>query len=407
MKKLALAAMFAATLVVHAQEPAKDRFVVHEWGTFTAVYGADGTMMDWRPLTTSDLPRFVYDRATVAPVVRVNEKKNMVQSKQRMETPVLYFYAGKEMTVDVSVGFPQGLITEWYPRVRDFRPALGDGIKPVAVKDGWVRWGNVRIVPRDTKVELPKEGEASHYYHARETDADYVRVCGEDGQKVEFEKFLFYRGIGNFPLPMTVKAVDGRLSIANPSARDLGAAFAITVHADGSGQYLSLGSIKKNAAMDVVFPKQALSKADLIPGISRELQEALTKAGLYSKEAASMVKTWTDSYFEQEGTRILYLLPEALTNELLPLTISPAPTEVKRILVARIDILTPEQTAALQSLLRDLGSDAFEARDAAQKKIQNYGRFAEPALQEVVRTTTDAEIKSRAQELLGRMAPKR
>src|SRR5690242_7357014 len=36
-------------------------FVAHEWGTFTSVQGGDGVLLDWRPLQSSQLPKFVYD----------------------------------------------------------------------------------------------------------------------------------------------------------------------------------------------------------------------------------------------------------------------------------------------------------------------------------------------------------
>src|SRR5438876_3418336 len=36
-------------------------FVAHEWGTFTSVQGADGVLLDWKPLESSKLPGFVYD----------------------------------------------------------------------------------------------------------------------------------------------------------------------------------------------------------------------------------------------------------------------------------------------------------------------------------------------------------
>src|ERR1043166_8481399 len=35
---------------------------------------------------------------------------------QRMETPVIYFYADERQMLDVQVDFPQGQITEWYPQ---------------------------------------------------------------------------------------------------------------------------------------------------------------------------------------------------------------------------------------------------------------------------------------------------
>ena len=35
------------------------KFVVHEWGTFTNFSGSDGVNLEFRPLATNDLPRFI------------------------------------------------------------------------------------------------------------------------------------------------------------------------------------------------------------------------------------------------------------------------------------------------------------------------------------------------------------
>lgn len=270
----------------------RNRLIVHEWGTFTAAIGADGTMIDWMPIIGWDLPPFVYTRSrAVSTPYQIGERENRdLRSYQRMETSVLFFYSDREMSVDVEVGFPRGLITQWYPRARDFRPRLGDARTPIAVKDGWVRWGKVRIFPQDKiRPELPVE------------------------------------------------------------------------------------------------------------------EECLVMEGLYRKEARSMVKTWTESYFRTPGTRVLYIVPEAMTNELLPLTIRPEPVELKRVLVARADLMTPEQTRRLEEHVRRLGGESVSEREAAQRAIENFGRFAEPALREVIRTTKHPEIRLRAQSIVDRM----
>src|SRR6185295_15827997 len=69
---------------------------VHEWGTFTSVAGADGTAVEWLPLAgPTDLPCFV-ERS------RFNLKGGL-SGTVRMETPVLYFYAPRDTTVNVNV----------------------------------------------------------------------------------------------------------------------------------------------------------------------------------------------------------------------------------------------------------------------------------------------------------------
>src|SRR6202022_1839634 len=56
---------------------------------------------------------------------------------------------------------------------------------------------------------------------------------------------------------------------------------------------------------------------------TKELGDALVKLltakGLFEKEARAMVKTWSSAWFGEEGTRVLYILPGDLTDELLPL----------------------------------------------------------------------------------------
>src|ERR1700730_11065 len=67
--------------------------VVHEWGTFTSIAGTDGNALLWLPIPTkSDLPTFVehYRNASV---------KGGLRGKVRMETPVIYFYSHRQITV--------------------------------------------------------------------------------------------------------------------------------------------------------------------------------------------------------------------------------------------------------------------------------------------------------------------
>ena len=96
-----------------------EALVVHEWGTFTSIAGENGEALAWSPqLGSDDLPCFV-ER------FRRYRGKGFVRGTVRMETPVLYFYAPRETSVNVSVGFPGGLITEWFPRA-DVSPSEHD-----------------------------------------------------------------------------------------------------------------------------------------------------------------------------------------------------------------------------------------------------------------------------------------
>src|SRR4051812_11029335 len=106
----------AISLRLFASSDAKEKFVVHEWGTFTSVQGADGIQIEWNPLIKTDLPTFVYSRNVqqggFAKGYQLSDflGKGAMPSFVRMETPVIYFYSEKECTADVRVHFPLGRI---------------------------------------------------------------------------------------------------------------------------------------------------------------------------------------------------------------------------------------------------------------------------------------------------------
>src|SRR5436305_7117845 len=101
-----------------------------------------------------------------------------------------------------------------------------------------------------------------------------------------------------------------------------------------------------------------------VDGVRAALVDMLTEAGLYPKEARAMVETWRDSWFE-EGMRVLYLVPRATIDALLPLSITPAPQEIARVFVGRVELLSPE--------MRDTIGRAITGRDTAT--LPRYGRF--------------------------------
>ena len=127
----------------------------------------------------------------------------------------------------------------------------------------------------------------------------------------------------------------------------------------------------------------------------------LTQQGLYEKEAAAMIETWKDSWFE-EGLRAFYIVPRKRTDELLPIRISPKPAELVRVLVGRVEIVTPKMEAEILEVVKELGNESFEIRDLASERLSKYGRFAEPALKRVYENSKDPEVRARIEKLLGK-----
>lgn len=333
--------------------------VAHEWGTFTSIAGEDGRAVEWLPqLGPTDLPDFVG---------RINcSLKASLSGTVRMETPVIYFYAPREMTVDVRVRFPQGVITEWYPRLT----GLSNDIINNAFK-GDIVWTNVRVRP-GARAQFRTERDRSHYYAARATDAAPLQVGPDE------ERFLFYRGVGRIPPPIMAKVIaNGQIVVSHARGEPLGDII-LFENRDGATAYAAQHTTAARAAFNALEPEGEA------PSPQIALQKTLVAHGLYPREAQAMVDSWRGSWFEQ-GTRLFYIVSGDAVDAILPLQITPRPSEVKRVFVGRIEIPT------LQTL-REVKA-ALEKGDRI--KLAQYGRFLEPLARQLslsVPATTSREV---------------
>lgn len=355
-----------------------DKLVVHEWGTFTSIAGSDGVALEWRPLNgPSDLPRFVHSIDEGDGGLRHRKGKNDLRASVRMETPVLYFYSPAEMNVSVKVDFPKGQITEWYPQAR----AVATGID----------WGRLKVMP-GAALTFPVESAESHYYPAREVDAAPVQVCGTQGKQVQQEKFLFYRGVGTFDLPLAVTLEGENVVLKNLGKEEI-THLIIFENQGGRVGY----RVCDTFTGEMTHERPVLDKN--MDALLNELKQVLTAGGLYEREAEAMIKTWRDSWFE-EGLRVFYLLPRRTTDEILPVTIEPRPAELVRVLVGRAEVITPEMERKVQQQIGLLRDPSPQVRETAGKAIQKYGRFAEPILKRLLAQETDAEVRSEITKLI-------
>jgi hypothetical protein len=378
--RLLLPALFIFTAAaVFAAEP-EGEFTVHEWGTFTGVQGADGVQMQWNPLIAPELPHFVYDRVHAGngrvPGFVVAGKNSLV-TRQRMETPVIYFYSDRPRILDVAVHFPMGLITEWYPQ----KSAAVPGVLGQPVRNGpALHWKKVEVLAKEeaAQVSLPSDAPGSHYYAARETDASLLRVA-EENKPAEQEKFLFYRGVAYFETPLGVRLGSSdpkQASLSNSGREELRNLFIYEVRADGSLSWMTLDRLGAGETFGMDFGKPTATGAD---SLAAALRKALVGQGLYEKEAAAMVKTWESAWFAERGMRVLYLLPRAWTDRMLPLAVTPAPQKIERVMVARAEIITPAMEAALQGEIERYLTAKPEERPRIVRETRalGFGRFTE------------------------------
>jgi hypothetical protein len=366
-------------------------YVLHEWGTFTTVAGSDGVLLEGIHADDHALPGFVHSR-DLSP-------EGFAGVRTKMETPVIYVYSDREREIRVKVRFPGGILTTWYPQVRGMSPSIGRS--PPALKDGALDWGTVTVLAPGAGAETLRTVAADDpWSFARVPEANVLRVCGVDLSAAvdsESERYLFYRGLGRFDLPAQLRVEEGRVVLRcadlDPEAEarlvrvEGGRIRTVALKADpGTG-----GAVRSAALEDLAETK--------IDDLAGTLADQLACRGLTRAEALGMVRTWRKSWLESPGTRVLLPLPRRVADEVLPLEVSPAPRETVRVLVARLDILTPDEERRAEETART-AKDVAEAAKA-------LGRWAVPVLRRVAKTSADPETARRAEALARELEPRR
>jgi hypothetical protein len=220
----------------------------------------------------------------------------------------------------------------------------------------------------------------------------------------EAEHFLFYRGVAHLdsPIFLTRQAfnvdqkdwlyvwpswIDKASSQSTPISlialdATYPAGWLVDIHQDGTCAFQSISSFTEGARTRVHplanfsshFEPSGFTAGNLAK-LKASMQAALIKEGLYPDEATAMLKTWELSYFKSPGLRFFYIVPRAWTDKVLPLKITGAPTEITRVMIGRIELVTGAQELALQRLAAGPCPDLPAFKRAAQVALQS-GRWS-------------------------------
>jgi hypothetical protein len=371
--------LFCASLAANAQKVEIDSgLIAHEWGTFTSIAGETGQAVEWLPLNSpSDLPNFVEH-------FRGTGFKVGLGGTIRMETPVLYFYSTHDTTVDVSVSFFHGLITEWYPRATHIEPSssLENVVLFQQQSSGSISWKSVSVQP-SASLAFPQEAQPSHYYAARDVASSPLRVATKNGN--ENEKFLFYRGVSVAPAPLSALVLPNRqIEAMNRSATEIPKLILFERRGEQVG-FREARTVREGVILDP--PVLDASLDSLLP----DLEASLISSGLYPEEAHAMLESWKDSWFE-EGSRLIYIVPNSFVEKILPISIQPQPAKVQRVFVGRMELLTSATQNAIET--------AVSTHDKAA--LAKYGRFVAPMIEMMLRRNPNsAHSAELSQELSG------
>lgn len=157
-------------------------------------------------------------------------------------------------------------------------------------------------------------------------DAWPLRSGGEN------EKLLFYRGIGYFGVDLKPVVYDDGVALVNGGVDPIASAVVFETYA-GHMAYRVSRNLRDPETVDFLAGGYCGEPA-------RAMEQELVEMGLYPKEARAMLETWGDSWFE-ERLRVFYILPRAKVDALLPISIQPAPEQLARVFVGRVELPSP------------------------------------------------------------------
>ena len=401
--------------------------VVHEWGTFTQVFGSDGTVLNGLEREEERLPPFVYGHAGLENggltnpqggglshlLWRKGMRRPVMGVNAKMETPVIYFYADEPMQAQVEVEWKGGTISQWYPQRSggEIPPSIGEvpslnalsvdaainqetsrftkdgGINFFEGYEGSIKWDvSVSEKGRYDQADLFKGSETVSWLHPRIPDTSLLTTS-----EGESESYLFYRGLGRLDSKVSFSVDESEtLKMTNNFREPIPF---VMVFKNGSQGVSSLSisqGIAPGEILQVLVDEMVTSTQDWQKKAYQEMRAGLIDSGLYSAEAEAMIQTWWRSYFATpcfgSCPRVFWVMPNAQVEEVLPLNVSPQPDELTRVLVGRAEILTP---SAEESLL-------VAAKEKAQY-LPGDGRF-QMAYQERIRQLRPVEENAKNTE---------
>ena len=346
--------------------------VVHEWGTFTSLQDEAGRTLGGINTDDEPVPRFCHDLdgslitspGELSPVLYKGLHGCYPEVTMRLETPVLYFHppsgASSPLTATIKVAFHGGWLTQFYPAAET--AGFSRATRLTAGTTGTLAWNDLKI---GGDAQGPSTTERVW------TAPRAVQAAAVTATNGESEKFLFYRGVAHLDCPLQVRrsadsmTLEGRsqleTALGNCQAMTIQHLWLASFQAGGICAFRSLAPVTLQATtprpndaplfkVPAQFSSDEYSAANL-GRLQAEMRAALQAEGLFADEADALLNTWELSYFKSAGLRLFFMVPRAWTDTYLPLDVS-VPCEIQRVMVGRLELVTPEQRALLTQLAR-------------------------------------------------------
>lgn len=217
--------------------------------------------------------------------------------------PVLFLYADQPTPIHIEVGFTGGEPWMAYPAGQRRTNIGGPGTAGLV-------W-DLTVAP--TRAPAFHGVHRGHWWKDLRA-AGGAAVMADNGQS---EGFVFYDGPVGFERSFNLDHRDGGAAVTPASTERL----LFLLEAD---RY-----VEADLDPDTWRSRQVAmgGMAELRARLSQELQHR----GLTLGEAHSLLETWRDELFRAADRRAIYFVPRDAYDRMLPLTITPAPTELVRV----------------------------------------------------------------------------
>lgn len=276
------------------------RLTAHEWGVFVIENGQPAYL----EALAAELPPFVQRQAGAAvlpphpPRPHPGPRPGTVARK-----PVLFLYADRPTQVQVRVGFAGGEPWLLYPTARRVENIAG----PNAPGLVW----DLLVAP--ARAPAPPSVHPGHWWNdLRAVGAS--PVVAADGTN---ERFLFYDGPVAFEPSFLVSHAQGGASVSPVSTER-------TLFLVGGDRFVEVD------VDPATWSSRQVSTGDMT-ALRARIDQALQQRGLTGPEARSLLETWRDELFRDVRRRAIYFVPREAYDRMLPITITPTPTELVRV----------------------------------------------------------------------------
>ncbi len=242
------------------------------------------------------------------------------------------------------------------------------------------------------------EWKEIHLADAGERRPASLDVKGEEGSA------LFYRLLGNWSAPLKVVRDEAGFIITRGKTRkEIDQLWLVEVRPDGGIAFRVLRPLQPELAFlirtPVGFSAEDYSSGNLGP-LRDSLHEAALEAGLFESEVEELLASWQKSSLQNAGLRVFFFAPQSWWIGLPPPKIrrawlggsschdcaSPEKSKASaashrlepvmtRVMLGRIEIVTPEQRAVMASLGRPDDPFAKTDWDATLARYERLGQF--------------------------------